>query len=178
MGALAKLMAGDGTVVPTDSRPIVYATTAYARGIQARFLAAYSKLGRVCAAAESIGIPVDRHYDWLHNDTEYPPKFSAAQRAVAGLIEDEMIRRGVDGVDRGVYWRGERVAVEKEYSDQLLVTLAKGLLPDKYGKAASEDATRSLRVELVYAGPAPAEPQLAAPEPPQLAAGEQESEGD
>lgn len=41
------------------------------------------------------------------------------------LIRAEVWRRGVDGVDKGIYYQGQKVATEKQYSDSLLLALAK-----------------------------------------------------
>jgi hypothetical protein len=38
-----------------------------------------------------------------------------------GLIEAEIDRRGRVGIDKPVFWRGQRVDTVKEYSDNLLM---------------------------------------------------------
>lgn len=50
------------------------------------------------------------------------------QEIMAGCVEqihEALWHRGVDGVDKNVYFKGEVVAVEKQYSDSLLLALAK-----------------------------------------------------
>ncbi|MCM1516242.1 MAG: hypothetical protein NC080_07530 [Paraprevotella sp.] len=41
------------------------------------------------------------------------------------LIRQEVWRRGYDGIDKNVYFKGEVIATEKQYSDSLLLALAK-----------------------------------------------------
>lgn len=50
----------------------------------------------------------------------------------ADRLEQEAIRRAVDGTNKPVFFQGEIVGFEKEYSDTLLVLLLKAHKPDKY----------------------------------------------
>ena len=44
-----------------------------------------------------------------------------------------MHRRGVDGVKRAIYHDGKVVGYKQEYSDQLLMFLAKSRMPEEFG---------------------------------------------
>ena len=56
----------------------------------------------------------------------------AVKRWGGEKLEDEAVRRGVEGVERGIYHNGKRIATECEYSDTLLIFLLKGAMPEKY----------------------------------------------
>ena len=52
----------------------------------------------------------------------------AIQKDVA-RAEEEAWRRGIDGYDHAVWYKGEQVGVEKRFSDQLLLTVLKAHHP-------------------------------------------------
>lgn len=76
-------------------------------------------------AATMAGIP----FAEIRKEREISDEFREMEQDVrANIVEDiraEVIRRGVNGVDKSVYYKGEVVGVEKQYSDSLLLALAK-----------------------------------------------------
>lgn len=54
-------------------------------------------------------------------------------------LEAEAFRRGHDGVDRPVFYKGKKIATVKEFSDRLLEMLLQGADPDKYRKGVQID---------------------------------------
>lgn len=59
------------------------------------------------------------HYDWLKKYPEYAADFEAAREQVAGLMEDELIRRAYHGTQRPVSVAGTLTMIT-EFSDRLL----------------------------------------------------------
>lgn len=119
------------------------------------FIAAYAESGNVTLAA--IAAKVDRrtHYKWLEADPDYTDAFYEAGEAAADRLEQEARRRAVDGVERPLMHKGEEVGTVREYSDQLLMFLLKGVRPEKYRERIhllTEDAVdaeiRRLEAEL------------------------------
>jgi hypothetical protein len=96
------------------------------------FLSAFAQLGKREAAAAAIGIELRTHRYWMQNDSVYVEAFKHAEAVVADRIEDEMFRRGVEGVERGVWYNGVQVGTERHYSDTLLIFAAKGAMPEKF----------------------------------------------
>ncbi len=125
------------------------------------FLAAYRISASIKHAAKVAGIDRRTHYDWLRTDAAYHVRFREAQQEAAGAIEDEAIRRAMEGVyepnvfqGRFVYPQEEYVAVEAHgrepevrawrnkpgarplglyrKSDTLMMFLLRGFLPEKY----------------------------------------------
>lgn len=45
-------------------------------------------------------------------------------------LEDQARRRAVDGIDKGIWYKGEQVATEKQYSDLLLLAMLKSRKPE------------------------------------------------
>ena len=76
-------------------------------------------------AATIAGVP----FSEIRKEREISDEFREMEQDVKGMIAEdiraEVIRRGMDGVDKNVYYKGEVVGVEKQYSDSLLLALAK-----------------------------------------------------
>lgn len=114
------------------------------------FLAAYSECGTITRAAEIAGIERKTHYDWLKADAVYAKACDAAYEQAAERLEEEARRRAVEGVQKPVFYKGEKCGVVQEYSDTLLIFLLKGAKPDKY-------AERTHTVVAVTPGPSAGE---------------------
>lgn len=71
------------------------------------------------------------------------PEFEAAYQDARGdgddVIRAEVHRRGVDGVKRAIYHDGKIVGHKQEYSDQLLMFLAKSRMPTEFGDKQTVD---------------------------------------
>lgn len=124
-----------GTAVTPRAR--VKATFSTLR--QTRFLDAFASLGSVQSASRWADITRDAHYKWLRDDPSYPARFDEALKAAARRFEDEAVRRAVEGMPKGIYYKGKRVAIEREYSDQLLALLLKANNPEKFGDKSKLD---------------------------------------
>ncbi len=103
---------------------------------QGAFLAAYAKTARINRAAEAAEVDRSTHYDWLANDPEYSDMFIKARAMAAQQLEDEAVRRAVEGCDRPLGVAGQVVQV-REFSDTLLIFLLKGMMPEKYRERSS-----------------------------------------
>jgi hypothetical protein len=96
-------------------------------------------------AARKCGVSLQFVRQWRKDDETTDQIITAAmQNGVAGLIS-EATRRAVHGVEKGVYYRGELVATETEYSDTLLTTLLKARVPEF---AQREDQRPQLTVNI------------------------------
>ena len=105
---------------------------------QARFLAAFQACGSVAKAARWAKVARTSHFEWLREDPTYRPRFVEAERQAARGLEDEAIRRAVEGVRKLVLYKGQPVYVhgeplyETEYSDRLLERLLEANNPEKF----------------------------------------------
>lgn len=97
------------------------------------FLKAFRATGNVSKAADMAGIRRDQHYRRLKADPLYRKAFEDAQIQSAGLIEDEMWRRGHEGVLEPLTFQGLPTGEYiRRYDSGLLMMLAKGLMPERY----------------------------------------------
>ena len=68
---------------------------------------------------------------WLEGDPDYRKQFEQSRKRIVQLLEDEALRRAVEGVEKPISVNGETKII-REYSDTLLIFLLKGAAPEKY----------------------------------------------
>ncbi len=108
---------------------------------EASFLRAYARLGTIRNAARVIGFTRRCLVDALNSRPDFRLAFEDAKQEFIERMEDESIRRAVKGINRGIYYQGVRVAVEKEFSDSLMQFLLKGNAPHKYRERIDQRVT-------------------------------------
>jgi hypothetical protein len=72
----------------------------------------------------SAGVDRSRHYAWLKESPEYAAAIEEARQEVAGLLEDEAVRRAYRGNVKPMNIGGQVIYVT-EFSDRLLEFLLK-----------------------------------------------------
>tara|TARA_B100000749_G_scaffold269535_1_gene248452 strand:+ start:3775 stop:4533 length:759 start_codon:yes stop_codon:yes gene_type:complete len=139
---------------PDDPSEVFTGCTDYQR----TFLKVIAVTGQLSKARLLSGISQWSHDKWLRTDMNYRAKYKMARRMAADSIESEAIRRAKDGVVRMRFHQGKPIMiplrdgngdlvhetkrgktevkmvpyVEHEYSDSLMQTLLKGMLPSRY----------------------------------------------
>lgn len=103
------------------------------RGKKRAFLRGYAKYASIERAAHQTGISKSNHYYWLGKDPQYKHDYELAKEVAADVLEDEVVRRAVEGVEEPTGWyKGEPGGHVKRYSDTLLIFMLKGMRPEKY----------------------------------------------
>jgi len=97
-----------------------------------RFLEKYINIGDITLTAKVTGIDRSTHYKWLEEDPEYQLNFAAADKQALDVLESEAYRRAVKGINKPIYYKGQRCGYVREYSDTLLIVLMKARAPEKY----------------------------------------------
>jgi hypothetical protein len=72
------------------------------------FLAAFVRCGRRIHAATQAKIDVRSHFWWMQTDPAYAEAFGQAEQMAADMAADEAFRRGIEGVEEGVWYKGAR----------------------------------------------------------------------
>lgn len=101
---------------------------------QAKILDLLEQTGNLSASSAAAGVSARAVYKLMDRNPEFRKQVKDAREKACLAIEQEMIRRGLTGIERGVYYQGEKVATEKEYSDKLLLALAKANMPQRYAE--------------------------------------------
>lgn len=100
---------------------------------QQAFLRAFMEMGNVSRACEVAKVARCSHYRWLKQHKAYREAFDIAKENAADLLEAEVYRRAVTGVEEPVGWyKGVAGGVVRRYSDVLLMFTLKALRPEKY----------------------------------------------
>lgn len=96
------------------------------------FLNALLKTGLRNKAAEMAGVTRQAHYLWLKTDGEYAMQYEKVRTMLTDNLEDAAYERAVNGIERKIYFKGEEIGTQTEYSDTLLALLLKANMPEKY----------------------------------------------
>lgn len=72
------------------------------------------------------------HYRRMRRDPEYALAFHQAREQAIGVLEDEAVRRAVEGTKKPIYYKGYRCGYELVYSDTLMQFLLSAANPVKY----------------------------------------------
>jgi hypothetical protein len=83
-------------------------------------------------ACEAAGVSRSVAYRWRKHDPDFCRKWDEAVDIGTGLIEDELFRRTVHGVDEPVFYQGEIVGYTKRRSDALMMFLLRARRPQVY----------------------------------------------
>lgn len=88
--------------------------------------------GNVSKALEVAVLSRSAAYDWRNEDEDFKTAWDDVVEKSTERLESEAWRRAHDGVDRDVFYQGEKIATETNYSDTLLMFMLKGRKPEKY----------------------------------------------
>jgi len=97
---------------------------------QERFLECFRQLGSVGTACTEARVPVSTAEKWVQADRYAFKKRRDEAAAIAlGVLEREIHRRAVEGIERKLHFRGQVFDTERQFSDNLLMFRAKRLDP-------------------------------------------------
>jgi len=101
---------------------------------QMRFLRAFASgptAGLLYRSAKAANTSVQSHYMWLDTDPVYVELFKKAKRISVAVLEDELVKRGVEGelIPVGFY-KGEPGAYIRQKSDVLLLSALGARAPE------------------------------------------------
>lgn len=111
------------------------------------YVAALALTGNRTRAAELTGVERTTPYtrQWKE-DEELQEAVRRAKEMAADRIEDELYRRGVEGVEKPTGWyKGKLGGYVKEYDTTAAIFLLKGLRPEKY---ADHQVTKTTRLNV------------------------------
>jgi hypothetical protein len=100
--------------------------------------------GDIPSAARACGTSGVYVRAWMEADPPIAAKLHAAQVAGWESLESVAYQRAVHGTKKGVWYKGDRVGEETEYSDKLLTDMLKARVP----AYSAEPATTSMSVNV------------------------------
>lgn len=99
-----------------------------------RIIKAVEETGDWKAAISRFNVTKTAFHAALKRDLRLAERIEIAENVYLDSLETEARRRAVNGVEKGVYFQGERVGSEKEYSDRLLDKLLTAADKEKYSQ--------------------------------------------
>lgn len=107
---------------------------------KAVFLDALGRLASISRACQIARIPRRTVYNWRSQDEGFATAWEKAIELGTDALEDEAVRRALQGVLTPVFQGGRRVGTIREFSDALLIALLKARRPKKYRDNLKIDA--------------------------------------
>ncbi|HPT88722.1 MAG TPA: helix-turn-helix domain-containing protein [Bacillota bacterium] len=105
------------------------------------FIAAYKECGTIIQTCRMTGIYRSQVYRWKEEDPEFRDALEQAEEEATEALIAEARRRGLNGVDEPIYYKGKQVGAVKKYSDNLLMFLIKAKRPEYRDKVQNEIVT-------------------------------------
>lgn len=102
------------------------------------FLSTLADTAQVGKAAETIGITRMCAYNWRNRHDAFKKAWDEALAVGISRLEDEGVKRGVDGWLEPVFYQGEEVGYVRKFSDTLLTFMLSAHKPERYGKNRTE----------------------------------------
>lgn len=124
------------------------AVTAMTPKRRAAFLVALEEHATVLHACKAIGVSRNCVYQLRQRDEEFALAWADVEERVVERMEREALRRGVEGVERDVYYKGEVVGQERQFSDTLLIFMLKAARPEKYRENVKVEHSGSITHDL------------------------------
>lgn len=115
----------------------------------AKFFAALENGHPVRGACEAAGYARRCVYRWRKEDQDFAAGWREALSIAGDLLEEEADRRGRDGYDEPVYFRGEERGAKRRYSDGLLLARLKAIRPDDYRERTVAHAVNQQQVTVI-----------------------------
>lgn len=131
---------------------LINAAEARRKRRQEVFLAHLSADGRIEPSARAAGY-TDASYLWRcrKKDPEFAEAWEDAVRCAVDKLYDSAFTRALDGVEKGIYYKGDLVGTETIHSDRLTMFLLSKLDPDRFGDKQKIEANVTVGIAVVPA---------------------------
>src|SRR5262245_27816488 len=93
--------------------PYKRTTNPDAKNKQSAFLEAYRTTVNMRQSLAAVQIKHDTFKRWFANDPEFRAQWDEIQDSAGQTLEDEAVRRAVEGCKRAIYYRGAKVYTGK-----------------------------------------------------------------
>lgn len=114
-----------------------------------KFLASLRRTGgNVARACKAEGIGRRTAYEWKKEDLEFSKQWDDAIQDGLDELEQEARRRAFKGLKQAIFYKGEVVGYEWEYSDTLMIFLLKGGRPEKYKERHEHSGDKNNPIEI------------------------------
>lgn len=127
----------NNTTTPKKRARGVRLTPEQKTAAQTLFLTVFAQSANLTAACRRAGIDRSTVYRWQEHDTAFTVRYHEAEAEANDVVRAAIFQRAVNGVDKPLHHNGRLVRDEdgrpvtvKDYSDTLLIFLAKARMPE------------------------------------------------
>jgi hypothetical protein len=113
------------------------------------FLAAFRETGLVAHACEAANVGRSTVYEARTLDEEFAVAWAQVEDEVSDVMERELYRRAVEGIEEPVVSAGKLVTTVTKYSDSLLMFALKARRPEKYRDNVKVEHTGQVKQDTV-----------------------------
>jgi hypothetical protein len=99
---------------------------------KAKYLEGFAEYCTITGGCKAANVAPETVYVWREMDDEFVIKENQLRLALTDRLEQEAIRRALEGWDRPIYQRGELVGYERVFDGSLLKMLLAAYRPDKF----------------------------------------------
>lgn len=131
-------------------QPTPQKSTPYKPAVWEAALRVLARRGIVTSACEAADIDRGTAYDRRNNYPEFKVLWEEAEKKAADFLEETAWKRATDGTEKPVWYKGEQVGTELEYSDTLLIFLLKGNKPEKFKERTETEHSGKVVIEVEY----------------------------
>lgn len=116
-----------------------------------KFIRLLSETGNISKCCSALNISRVAIYKERRTNKKFAQEWKEAQEQAIGLLEDESWRRAFEGIEKEIWYRGQSVGIERQYSDTLLMHRLQAELPEKYQyrQKVDQNVTGSIKIEIV-----------------------------
>lgn len=100
----------------------------------------------VSVSARSVGIAPSTVNAHRLRHPEFDAACNEALQEAVDYMEAEVIRRGFQGVRKKIYYQGEEVGEEIQYSDTLALRTLEALAPDKWASRSNVNVKKEVEI--------------------------------
>lgn len=97
------------------------------------FLVQLASHGLLNRAAAAVGTTAGQVKKRMEESIEFETAVEEALEAATDALEFEARRRALEGVEKGVYYKGELVTTETQYSDSLMIKFLEAKRRNQFG---------------------------------------------
>lgn len=108
--------------------------------VRTAFLEALAELGQVRAAARAAGVSPQLVYRERQKNPDFAREWQEAMDRALDALEETLLDRAINGVEKQVYYGGKSCGSVRQYSDALAMFLLRARRPETYGRAVITEA--------------------------------------
>jgi hypothetical protein len=106
--------------------------TKFTKQAKCKFIEVLRDTCNVSEAARAIGVSRGYAYQYKGEHADFSCLWDEAEQEAVDAVEMEARRRGVEGWEEPVFYKGEQCGTIRRYSDRMLELLLKAHRPEKY----------------------------------------------